>query len=101
MAFDYCNLGDSPRVYVEFRDALTGDLMDPDSVSLSVKSPDGVLTTVAYSEETSDIIKDDVGQYHAFIDANQSGTWFYRWWAAGNGQSAEERRFIVREANAQ
>lgn len=83
-----------------FTDAVNGGAIDPDGVSVTIKQPDGTIETFTYSEEGTDVVKEDVGQYYIDIDANQVGTWYYRWWSTGNGQASEERRFVVRAAQA-
>lgn len=100
MAADFCNLGDYPKVYVTFHNRTTGEYIDPAAVMLSVRTPDGTVTTYVYGEDGSPIQQEATGRYYAFLDADQAGTWFYRWWATGDGQSAEEKRFEVRTARA-
>lgn len=93
------DLGDLVRVEATFTDSVLGTAVDPDVVKLSVKSPDDVVTTYVYLTD-AEIVKDAVGEYHADIDVDQAGDWFYRWWSTGDGQAAEEKRFKVRAAEA-
>jgi hypothetical protein len=98
MGYNIHDLGDVVRVSSEFTDPQLGGVIDPDTVKLSIRSPDGAVVTLEYGVD--DIAQDDVGQYRADISVGQSGTWHYRWFSEGNGQAAEERRFVVREAQA-
>jgi hypothetical protein len=93
------DLGDLVRVSGTFSDADSGDAIDPDVVKVSIKSPDDTVTTYVYGVDT-EVVKDATGEYHADIDANDAGVWFYRWWSTGDGQAAEESRFVVRDAAA-
>jgi hypothetical protein len=101
MSFNRHDLGDLVRVSTGeagFTVAVTGDTLDPDAVFLSVRSPSGLMS---YEYGVGDVIvKDGVGKYHADIDADEPGVWFYRWWSTGNGQAANEGRFEVKEAHA-
>ena len=98
MAYNIHDYGDAVRVAAQFSDAVLGGVLDPETVKLTVRQPDGTVTTLTYG--TDDIEQEDVGIYYADISANQSGEWFYRWWSEGTGQASKERRFVVREAMA-
>lgn len=93
------DLGDDVKLSSEFRSPDDGACIDPGEVHVSVHSPDGEVVTHTYGVGAV-VIKDDVGQYHCVVDANQSGEWHYRWWSTGEGKGAEERRFVVRHAVA-
>ena len=99
MANNIHDLGDLVRVSATFKDAETEDELDPTEVSLSVCTPDGEVVTYVYDTD-AEVVKEDVGMYYADLDANQTGTWFYRWWSTGTGQASEEGRFTVRGLNA-
>ncbi len=106
MAYNTHDLGDLVRLSTfdadhpddGFMDENLETLMDPDVVKLNIRSPAGTVTTLTYG--TDAIIKDAAGQYHYDMSADESGEWRYRWWSTGNGQAAEERRFMVRRALA-
>ena len=91
MPYNIYDLGDSIRVSATFTDADTLDAVDPDVVNLSIRTPDGTLTTYTYGVG-GNVVKADVGQYYSIVDVNQSGSWFYRWWSTGFGQAAKEKR---------
>lgn len=99
MSFNTYDLGDLVRVSAAFTDVALGGAIDPDVVKLTIKEPDATVTTYVYGTD-AELIKDSIGNYHADIDADQSGTWYYRWWSTGSGQAAAEKRFDVRVAYA-
>lgn len=95
MGFNTYDFGDLVPVKVVFRSAI-GASLDPDVVHLRLVAPDGTDTVYTYGSGPQ-IVRDDVGVYHANIDAEQPGMWSYRWWSTGNGQAAKQRRFNVRQ----
>lgn len=99
MAYNQHDLGDLVVVNAEFTNAELGGVLDPDVVKLSVRKPDDSVTTYTYGVDAI-VVRDDVGQYHADLDVDQSGIWFYRWWSTGDGQGARERQFEVLPARA-
>lgn len=99
MAENKYDLGELVRVSCPFTDAILGGAIDPDVVKLSVRTPAPATTTYTYGVGPV-IVKDSVGNYHADIDANAAGTWYYRWWSTGSGQAADEKHFEVVQAKA-
>lgn len=97
--FNTHDLGDSVKVNGVFTTPTTGAPLDPETVKLSVLAPDGTLTTYVYNTD-SQVQRDSQGVYFAYIDANLPGTWYYRWWATGQGQAADETHFEVRNSEA-
>lgn len=94
------DLGDIVKVSATFTNPDNDDaLLDPSVVKLSVKNPSGTVTTYTYLDGVV-IVRDSVGLYHALIDADEAGTWYYRWWSTGTGQAAQEKQFNVNEAEA-
>lgn len=93
------NLGDLVRTSAVFSNQTTGLAMDPTVVKLSVCTPDGVVVTYVYGTDAI-VVKDSTGHYHADLDANQDGLWYYRWWSTGTGQAADELEFEVLPAVA-
>lgn len=96
MAYD---LGDVVRVSVAFSTVATGVALDPTAVYLSVKDPDGNITLYQYGVD-SEIVKDSTGNYHADIDVDTYGQWYYRWYSTGAGKAADEGSFYVDPAEA-
>jgi hypothetical protein len=99
MPFNIYDLGDLVKVTAAFSNKQTGEAIDPDVISVSIKTPAGVLTTYTYVADAS-LVKDDIGQYYAMVNANEPGFWKYRWWSAGFGQTAKEKEFKIRTAQA-
>jgi hypothetical protein len=93
------DVGDSAKVTAVFTDPDTGEALDPDVVKLSVLTPGNSLTTYTYGSDAQ-VVKDSTGHFHALIDANAAGTWYYRWFSTGTGQAAEEKSFEVKAAHA-
>lgn len=55
-------------------------LFDPVDVTLTVRSPSGVVTEGAYPTGTDfNVAKDTTGKYHADITVDESGRWTYQW----------------------
>jgi hypothetical protein len=109
VSFNTHDLGASVRVRSAFRN-ISKKVADPETVRLSIKTPSGTVSTVTFD----DLQEDDVteihkrtsgeieltGEYFADLDANEAGTWFYRWFSEGELQAAAESRFEVRAAQA-
>ena len=89
MAESSYDVGDVAHIYVVFTDTETGDLVDPDAVSLIVVSPNGIRSQPL-------VTNDSTGQYHVDVPITASGTWRYRWQSTGTGAGAEEGRFYVK-----
>lgn len=93
------DLGDLVTVRAVFKDPTEDPevVQDPDTVSLSVTTPSGIVTTYVYNTD-DEVVKDDTGMYSSEIDCEEAGFWHYRWWSSGVGQAAQEARFEVRSA---
>lgn len=94
---DY-DLGNLVHVKATFKDS-DGQRTDPDVVKLSVRDPGGTTTTYIFGTD-DEVVKDGVGRYSSDINADETGTWYYRWWATGDGQAADEGEFTVSTAHA-
>ena len=73
-------------------------LADPTQVYVSVREPDGLLTT--YTHGGGDTVKDGTGEYYLYINANKPGKYSVRWFATGTNQAATEDYFTVSDAVA-
>lgn len=93
------DLGDLVRVTGTFSDPDDDTVMDPAVVKLSVKDPSENVETFVYGTDV-EVVKSSTGVYYLDIDADEAGTWYYRWWSTGTGQAAEENSFEVRTAEA-
>ncbi len=79
----------------EFTDS-DGFYIDPESVSLSVLSPEGTETNYLYP---TTIVRDGTGLYHADMAPDRGGVWYYRWQvSSGTAVLAMEGDFIVQES---
>ena len=73
----------------------SGTYIDPTAVLLWVRHPDGSQVTFTHGVGTT-IIQDSTGHYHADVSADEIGTYSYRAFATGTGQSAIEAECNVR-----
>lgn len=87
------DVGDYVRISNAFTTLVTGAAIDPTTVSLVVRAPDGTSTTYTYAGAT--VTKDSTGSYHADIPATMAGLWRYRWTSTGTGAASEESVFEV------
>lgn len=83
------DIGDQVTISVSVYNA-AGTLADPTTVTLTVRKPDGTLTTPL-------VTKNSTGVYHADVFPDINGTWYYRWVGGGSMVVAEEGLFAVRE----
>ena len=67
----------------------TTTLVDPTTVTCTVKQPDGTLSTPA-------VVKDGVGLYHADFNPTQSGAHMYQFVGSGLVETNGERTFTVK-----
>lgn len=88
---DY-DIGQLVRSSVTFE--VSGTPTDPGGVFVEYRSPSGVETTLEYGTDAA-LVKDDTGDYHVDIDADEGGDWYGRWYSTGNGQAAKQFSFKV------
>lgn len=86
------DIGDVVRISSEFTQATVA--LDPTTVLLKVKLPDG--TSVAYTYALAEVTKDSTGHYHRDVAITLAGVYRYRWTSTGTGQASEEQWFDVR-----
>lgn len=72
--------------------------VDPDTVTLRVKDPSGNTTAYVYGTDVQ-VVQDSAGHYHANIDIDDAGTWYYRWEGDGSYKAAAEGTFTVAAGN--
>jgi len=101
------DIGDVVRLARQFRDEV-GDPADPDEVTLSVRAPDGTVTSVTPHNVTDPdelavcaallgvTLEDGTGVWTGTIEPDAAGLWRYRWAGTGVITSAEEGSFSVR-----
>lgn len=68
--------------------------IDPSTVEMIVKIPDGTTITYTYGVDIS-MVKDSVGNYHCEIDAEMVGDYICFWKGFGIGQGSDSRTFTV------
>lgn len=90
------HVGDLVRIAGAFTDS-DGDAVDPTAVFAKYKNPSGNVTTLEYLVDAA-LVKDSVGNYHVDINADEAGTWRYRFYSTGTGQAANEDRFTVNDS---
>jgi hypothetical protein len=71
-----------------------GDPIDPEHVNFKVKDPAGMITLLVFGTDVA-LVKDSVGNYHADVNADTHGMWFYRFYSTGEGKAADEESFSV------
>lgn len=74
-----------------------GGLVDPDTVTVRTKDPNGDKASFVYLTDLS-LVREDEGVYHYDVDASLIGDWFYRWEGTGSGQAAAEGKFTVSDS---
>lgn len=82
------------RLTASFRDD-AGDPVDPTTVTAKTKDPNGVVLTYGYLTSPADIVRDELGEYHVDVVADEVGTWTYKWIGTGAGQAVAAAEFKV------
>lgn len=96
MANQY-QVGDDVRCTGTFTNT-AGSNADPDVVKFSFRNPSGTVTTYTYDTD-DELVKSATGIYYVDVDADRSGTWWYRFFSTGTGKAAGEQDFIVQRSN--
>ena len=86
-------VGDLVRITGTWTNA-AGTAVDPDAVVVSYKPPSGTTTTLTYGVD-AEVVKDSTGVYHVDIDADETGTWGYKFQSTGTGQAVGLEWFRV------
>jgi uncharacterized protein YfaS (alpha-2-macroglobulin family) len=92
MANNY-NVGDVVRVAVEFRDAASGNLVNPAQVRLKIRTPSGVITTVTHPNVA--IVTDGTGLFRTDILLAEPREYRVRWEGKNTNRAAEEVSIIA------
>jgi len=85
--------GDLIRCSAAFTDA-DDNAQDPTAVYFKFKDPGGNITTYTYGSD-AELVKDSTGNYHVDVNADEVGTWYYRFYSTGTGQAAGESEFDI------
>jgi len=73
-------------------------VQDPTGVRFVFETPAGVVTEYVYGTDV-EVVKDSTGVYHVNLDTtDKPGTWKYRFYGTGTGQSAGQNKFKVMRA---
>jgi hypothetical protein len=75
--------GSTARLSLVVQDS-TSLLVDPLTLTLTVRSPAGA--TTVYTSPGAPIVRDGIGTYHADIALPLAGTWVYQWQTSSPGQ---------------
>jgi hypothetical protein len=100
------DIGDTVRLWVAFFDE-AGAQADPDTVTLDVEDPAGVVTQPSVTAaEAGDLtiasasvgvtLATVTGVYKAAVDVDQAGHWEYAWYGVGTVDERDEGWFQVR-----
>lgn len=86
---DSLEVGTAVQLTAEFYD--DGVLVDPTTVTLRVRNPQGTRSTPL-------TVRDSTGKFHCDIQLNTAGQWWYRFEATGP-IAADEGSFVVRRSS--
>jgi hypothetical protein len=86
--------GDLVRVTGTWTDT-DGSAVDPSAVFTSYTDPSNVQVDLEYGVDAA-LKKSGTGIYYVDVDADETGTWYYRFYSTGTGQAANETFFDVR-----
>lgn len=84
------SIGDLVQITATFTDVDTGDLINPTTVTFTVRAPDGTQTTPSASNTST-------GIYQAQIDITEAGIWRWRATGTGSAQAAGSSYFRVQQ----
>ncbi len=91
-------VGNRVRVKVTFTDA-GGVYVDPTDVYWDCTDPSGNVTSLHYGVDAP-LAKTAVGHYQTDIDVDEAGSWLYRWYSTGTGQTSGYNTFTVTDGTA-
>lgn len=72
----------------------TGVLVDPANLTLSLRSPAGLLIEYTFPGDP-EVVHDGVGEFHCDYTPAESGTWNYRYSCTGAIEDAAEDKFGI------
>jgi hypothetical protein len=87
--------GDTYPANVTVRDD-DGDLVDPDTLSLNVRDPEGDITTYVYGTD-EEVVRDSLGVYYADVEIGVPGMWVFAW-STTNEEQVEGVQIAVSSA---
>lgn len=77
------NKGSTVRIWGRFSDPDTKEPLDPTTLSVKLRLPDGTFTTKTYPDD-GEITRTDVGVFYLPYTLAQAGQYCW-WWTATNG----------------
>lgn len=91
-------VGQQIAVTATFRNATTGALVDPTTVTWIVGEPDGTETSYVYGTD-SEVTKSATGTYVGTIRVEQDGQHTSRWNGTGAAVASDEEWFTGQKSN--
>ena len=88
--------GDLVRCTASFATS-AGVATDPTAVRFQVRDPANVTTEYVYGTD-AELVRSAAGAYYVDVNANQAGTWRYRFYSTGTGQAADEGAFRIKDS---
>jgi hypothetical protein len=85
-------LGSNVRVTATF--GPTGSPANPSAVFFKFKDPSGNVTTYTYGVDLQ-IVNPSAGVFYVDVDADEAGTFKWRFYSTGTGKAADEGSFEV------
>jgi hypothetical protein len=89
------DIGDLVRLTGTFTD-LDGTATDPSGITMSIKIPNGTVTTLTYGVDGS-LYRSSTGIYYTDFAPTMEGLHYYRFAGTGAVTAAEEQNFYVRK----
>jgi hypothetical protein len=89
-------IGDTPRLKTSFY-SITGELVDPTTVTFKIKPPQGELVTATYAG--GQVKKESTGVYYLDYPITESGIHEYRTEATGTLVKVSQGNFVVEQEN--
>lgn len=88
--------GASVELPITFTVTATGELVDPTTITLTLRAPDGTITTYTYP--SAQIVRDSLGTYRGIVVPNDDGEWLYEWVSTGAGAGVASGAFEVTQS---
>lgn len=82
------------RCQAIFENPTSGAFVDPDGVSVEIRTPGGVTTTYVYGTNP-EIQQASTGHYYVEVTAVELGTWIYRFESTGTYSGANQSTFYI------
>lgn len=90
--YDYA-LGSQVRCSAIFVNS-DGEETDPSAVLFQQRDPEGVVTPYVFGSDV-ELVRSAEGRFYVLVDADNPGTWTYRFEGTGDVTAADEMTFTV------